>query len=124
MQHLLQHKQGFWCGDLLLRASTNATQGGVFLLQRADDTVDPDQVLKVVFRFSLGGLFGMTDLEREWKVGRHLALLTQSGKGFSGFMSTGAGVVTKSGQFKGMMHRIVCCNRCLTVRNCQAAYSN
>lgn len=79
----------------------DVTQGGVFLLQRADGTLDPNQVLKVVFKFGIGGLFGMTDLEREWRVGRHLALLTEPGDALPGFMGTGAGIVTKSGKFRG-----------------------
>lgn len=73
----------------------------MFLLQRADGTPDPNQVLKVVFKFGIGGLFGMTDLEREWRVGRHLALLTKPGDALPGFMGTGAGIVTKSGKFRG-----------------------
>ena len=76
-------------------------QGGVFLLQNADGSVDPDQVLKVVFKLGIGGLFGMTNLEREWRVGRHLALLTEPGEALPGFMGTGAGIVTKSGKFTG-----------------------
>ncbi len=79
----------------------HTTQGGVFLLQKADGSVDPDQVLKVVFKFGIGGLFGMTNLEREWRVGRHLALLTEPGEALPGFMGTGAGIVTKSGKFRG-----------------------
>lgn len=76
-------------------------QGGVFLLQKADGSVDLDQVLKVVFKFGIGGVFGMTNLEREWRVGRHLALLTEPGEALPGFMGTGAGIVTKSGKFRG-----------------------
>ena len=83
------------------------TQGGVFLLQKADGTVDPDQVLKVVFKFGIGGVFGMTNLEREWRVGRHLALLTEPGEALPGFMGTGAGIVTKSGKFRGDFN--ACC---------------
>ncbi|DBA71037.1 TPA: hypothetical protein ACH3X2_011464 [Trebouxia sp. C0005] len=83
-------------------------QGGVFLLQNADGSVDPDQVLKVVFKLGIGGLFGMTNLEREWRVGRHLALLTEPGEALPGFMGTGAGIVTKSGKFTAMiLERIV-----------------
>lgn len=78
-----------------------AVQGGVFLLQKADGSIDPDQVLKVVFKFGIGGVFGMTNLEREWRVGRHLALLTEPGEALPGFMGTGAGIVTKSGKFRG-----------------------
>lgn len=43
----------------------------------------------------------MTNLEREWRVGRQLALLTEPGAALPGFMGTGAGVVTMSGQFTG-----------------------
>jgi len=43
----------------------------------------------------------MTNLEREWRVGRQLALLTEPGEALPGFMGTGAGVVTKSGKFRG-----------------------
>jgi len=82
-------------------------QGGVFLLQKADGSVDPDQVLKVVFKFGIGGVFGMTNLEREWRVGRHLALLTEPGEALPGFMGTGAGIVTKSGKFRGETN--ACC---------------
>lgn len=78
-------------------------QGGVFLLQDNDGKVDPNQVLKAVFKFGIGGLFGMTNLEREWRVGRQLALLTEPGEALPGFMGTGAGVVTKSGKFRGAM---------------------
>lgn len=83
-------------------------QGGVFLLQDNDGKVDPNQVLKAVFKFGIGGLFGMTNLEREWRVGRQLALLTEPGEALSGFMGTGSGVVTKSGKFRAMfLERIV-----------------
>ncbi len=85
-----------------------AAQGGVFLLQKADGSVDPDQVLKVVFKFGIGGVFGMTNLEREWRVGRHLALLTEPGEALPGFMGTGAGIVTKSGKFRGETN--ACCS--------------
>lgn len=44
----------------------------------------------------------MTNLEREWRVGRQLALLTNPGEALPGFMGTGSGVVTKSGKFRGM----------------------
>ncbi len=57
--------------------------------------------MKAVFKFGIGGLFGMTNLEREWRVGRQLALLTEPGEALPGFMGTGAGVVTKSGKFRG-----------------------
>ena len=45
----------------------------------------------------------MTNLEREWRVGRQLALLSAPGEALPGFMGTGAGVVTKSGTFRGML---------------------
>jgi len=77
-------------------------QGGVFLLQDAEGTTDPNHVLKVVFKFGIGGLFGMTNLEREWRVGRQLALLTEPGAALPGFMGTGAGVITMSGHFTGI----------------------
>ena len=80
---------------------TSLAQGGVFLLQDASGNVDMTQVLKVVFKFGIGGLFGMTNLEREWRVGRQLALLAEPGKALPGFMRTGAAVVTDSGQFRG-----------------------
>ena len=70
-------------------------------MQDAEGTTDPNQVLKVVFKFGIGGLFGMTNLEREWRVGRQLALLTEPGVALPGFMGTGAGVITMSGQFTG-----------------------
>ncbi|KAA6416582.1 MAG: hypothetical protein FRX49_13443 [Trebouxia sp. A1-2] len=68
-------------------------QGGVFLLQDAEGRTDPNHVLKVVFKFGIGGLFGMTNLEREWRVGRQLALLTEPGAALPGFMGTGAAMV-------------------------------
>ncbi len=77
-------------------------QGGVFLLQDAEGTTDPNHVLKVVLKFGIGGLFGMTNLEREWRVGRQLALLTEPGAALPGFMGTGAGVITMSGHFTGI----------------------
>ena len=80
----------------------------MYLLQRADGSTDPDQVLKVVFKFSLGGVFGMTNLEREWRVGQHLALLTEPGEALPGFMGTGVGIVTKSGQFRGDLLALWC----------------
>ncbi|KAL3151979.1 hypothetical protein ABBQ32_001101 [Trebouxia sp. C0010 RCD-2024] len=83
-------------------------QGGVFLLQDNDGNTDPNQVLKAVFKFGIGGFFGMTNLEREWRVGRQLALLSAPGEALPGFMGTGAGVVTKSGKFRAMiLERIV-----------------
>lgn len=60
-------------------------------------------MLKAVFKFGIGGFFGMTNLEREWRVGRQLALLSAPGEALPGFMGTGAGVVTKSGTFRGML---------------------
>ncbi len=80
-------------------------QGGVFLLQDAEGTTDPNHVLKVVFKFGIGGLFGMTNLEREWRVGRQLALLTEPGAALPGFMGTGAGVITMSGHFTGIAEK-------------------
>ncbi len=82
-------------------------QGGVFLLHNAEGFTDPNQVLKVVFKFGIGGLFGMTNLEREWRVGRQLALLTEPGIALPGFMGTGAGVVTVGGQFTGVHSRLM-----------------
>ena len=76
-------------------------QGGVFLLQDNEGNTDPNQVLKAVFKFGIGGFFGMTNLEREWRVGRQLALLSAPGEALPGFMGTGAGVVTKRGKFRG-----------------------
>ena len=78
-------------------------QGGVFLLHDGNGKVDHNQVLKAVFKFGIGGLFGMTNLEREWRVGRQLALLTDPGEALPGFMGTGPGIVTKSGQFRGVL---------------------
>ena len=68
-----------------------------------EGTPDPNQVLKAVFKFGVGGFFGMTNLEREWRVGRQLALLSAPGEALPGFMGTGAGVVTKSGKFRGVL---------------------
>lgn len=48
----------------------------------------------------------MTNLEREWRVGRQLALLTEPGEALPGFMGTGAGVVTKSGKFRGAVRNV------------------
>ncbi len=87
-------------------------QGGVFLLQDNDGKTDPNQVLKAVFKFGIGGLFGMTNLEREWRVGRQLALLTEPGEALPGFMGTGAGVVTKSGKFRGAV--LLQCALCMS----------
>ena len=87
---------------------TSSAQGGVFLLQDASGNVDMTQVLKVVFKFGIGGLFGMTNLEREWQVGRQLALLAEPGKALPGFMQTGAAVVTDSGQFRGDIQKHLC----------------
>lgn len=70
-------------------------------MQNGTGEVDTHQVLKVVFKLGIGGLSGMTNLEREWRVGRHLALLAEPGKALPGFMQTGAAVVTDSGQFRG-----------------------
>lgn len=69
---------------------------------------DPNQVLKAVFKFGIGGFFGMTNLEREWRVGRQLALLSAPGEALPGFMGTGAGVVTKSGNFRGVLPLRLC----------------
>ncbi|KAL0026874.1 hypothetical protein WJX77_008256 [Trebouxia sp. C0004] len=83
-------------------------QGGVFLLQDTEGTTDPNHVLKVVFKFGIGGLLGMTNLEREWRVGRQLALLTEPGASLPGFMGTGAGVITMSGHFTAIvLERII-----------------
>ena len=81
----------------------SAAQGGIFLLQDGTGNVDTGQVLKVVFKFGIGGIFGMTNLEREWRVGRQLALLAEPGKALPGFMSTGAAIVTDSGHFRGLL---------------------
>ena len=85
------------------RLAVDLRQGGVFLLEDNAGNTDPNQVLKAVFKFGIGGLFGMTNLEREWRVGRQLALLTQPGEALPGFMGTGAGIVTKSGKFRGTL---------------------
>lgn len=73
------------------------------MLQDADGHTDPNQVLKVVFKYGIGGFFGMTNLEREWRVGRQLARIAEPGNALPGFMSTGAGVVTTGGQFRGSL---------------------
>lgn len=75
----------------------------MFLLQDGNGKVDTNQVLKAIFKFGIGGLFGMTNLEREWRVGRQLSLLTDPGEALPGFMGTGSGVVTKSGKFRGVL---------------------
>ena len=92
----------YYCQEGTKLPAVLIMQGGVFLLQDNDGKVDPNQVLKAVFKFGIGGLFGMTNLEREWRVGRQLALLTEPGEALPGFMGTGAGVVTKSGKFRGI----------------------
>ncbi|KAL3148346.1 hypothetical protein ABBQ38_013803 [Trebouxia sp. C0009 RCD-2024] len=78
-------------------------QGGVFLLQDAQGRPDPDKVLKATFKFSLGGIAGMTHMEREWAVGRRLAPLEKLDKALPGFMATGAAVLTRAGTFKGFV---------------------
>ena len=76
-------------------------QGGVFLLQDAQGRPDPNKVLKATFKLSLGGIAGMTHMEREWAVGRRLAPIEKPDKGIPGFMATGAAVVTRSHVFRG-----------------------
>jgi len=76
----------------------------VFLLQDAQGRPDPNKVLKATFKLSLGGIAGMTHMEREWAVGRRLAPLERAEKGIPGFMATGAALVTKSRIFKGDTH--------------------
>lgn len=78
-------------------------QGGVFLLQDAQGRPDPNKVLKATFKLSLGGIAGMTHMEREWAVGRRLAPLEKADKGIPGFMATGAALVTRSNVFKGFI---------------------
>lgn len=83
-------------------------QGGVFLLEDGQGRTDPDKVLKATFKWSLGGIAGMTHMEREWQVGRALSALEDTDKGVPGFMSTGAAVVTKSGIFRGTVAQVFC----------------
>ncbi|DBA73916.1 hypothetical protein WJX79_008469 [Trebouxia sp. C0005] len=78
-------------------------QGGVFLLQDAQGRPDPNKVLKATFKLSLGGIAGMTHMEREWAVGRRLAPIEKPDKGIPGFMATGAAVVTRSHVFRGFI---------------------
>ena len=47
----------------------------------------------------------MTNLEREWRVGRQLAPLAEPSLALPGFMGTGPGVVTTSGHFTGVLIR-------------------
>lgn len=82
-----------------------ALQGGVFLLQDAQGRPDPNKVLKATFKLSLGGIAGMTHMEREWAVGRRLAPIEKPGGGIPGFMATGAALVTKSHVFRGVFYR-------------------
>ena len=84
-----------------LDSSCWCLQGGVFLLQDAQGRPDPDKVLKATFKLSLGGIAGMTHMEREWAVGRRLAPLEKGDKGLPGFMATGAAVLTRAGSFRG-----------------------
>lgn len=85
-------------------------QGGVFLLQDAQGRPDPNKVLKATFKFSLGGIAGMTHMQREWAVGRRLAPLEKLDKALPGFMATGAAVLTRAGTFKGTMaHMALLC---------------
>ena len=72
------------------------------MLEDGQGRTDPDKVLKATFKWSLGGIAGMTHMEREWQVGRALSALEETDKGVPGFMSTGAAVVTKSGIFRGI----------------------
>ena len=91
----------------------------MFLLQDAQGRPDPNKVLKATFKLSLGGIAGMTHMEREWAVGRRLAPIEKPDKGIPGFMATGAAVVTRSHVFRGefllvwlaFMH---CCHRSCT----------
>ena len=83
-------------------------QGGVFLLQDSQGHPDPDKVLKATFKLSLGGIAGMTHMEREWAVGRRLAPLEKLDKALPGFMATGAAVLTRAGSFRGVQHRQLC----------------
>ena len=59
--------------------------------------------MKATFKFSLGGIAGMTHMEREWAVGRRLAPLEKLDKALLGFMATGAAVLTRAGTFKGKL---------------------
>ena len=83
-------------------------QGGVFLLQDAQGRPDPDKVLKATFKLSLGGIAGMTHMEREWAVGRRLAPLDKLDKALPGFMATGAAVLTRAGSFRGAWRTQLC----------------
>ena len=88
----------------------------MFLLQDAQGRPDPNKVLKATFKLSLGGIAGMTHMEREWAVGRRLAPIEKPDKGIPGFMATGAAVVTRSHVFKGKVLLVwlafmQCCHR-------------
>lgn len=85
-----------------LSLDVRCLQGGVFLLQDAQGRPDPDKVLKATFKLSLGGIAGMTHMEREWAVGRRLAPLEKLDKALPGFMATGAAVLTRAGSFRGV----------------------
>lgn len=87
-------------------------QGGVFLLQDAQGRPDPDKVLKATFKLSLGGIAGMTHMEREWAVGRRLAPLEKLDKALPGFMATGAAVLTRAGSFRGANSSDPCNHAC------------
>lgn len=87
----------------------------MFLLQDAQGRPDPNKVLKATFKLSLGGIAGMTHMEREWAVGRRLAPIEKPDKGIPGFMATGAAVVTRSHVFRGdcllWLTFMQCCHR-------------
>ena len=76
-------------------ARTGPLQGGVYEVKDKAGNVDMSQVLKVSYSAAL-----LSNIKREWEIGRRLNSLAEPATALNGYMGTGAGV-EKDGQFLG-----------------------
>ncbi|KAK9861793.1 hypothetical protein WJX84_005472 [Apatococcus fuscideae] len=72
-------------------------QGGVYEVKDKAGNVDMSQVLKVSYSAAL-----LSNIKREWEIGRRLNSLAEPTAALNGYMGTGAGI-EKDGKFLGMM---------------------
>ena len=71
-------------------------QGGVYEVKDKAGNVDMSQVLKVSYSAAL-----LSNIKREWEIGRRLNSLAEPQHALNGYMGTGAGIQKENGKFLG-----------------------
>lgn len=81
-------------------------QGGVYEVKDKAGNVDMSQVLKVSYSAAL-----LSNIKREWEIGRRLNSLVDPNAALNGYMGTGAGI-ERDGKFMGTPSTPVICGMC------------